>query len=258
VIDKHAIIAPGAKIVADVYVGPFSIIGGEVEIDSGTWVGPHVVIQGKTKIGKNNKIFQFASIGADPQDKKYVGEETTLEIGDNNIFREFITVNRGTGQGIGTTKIGNHNLLLAYTHIAHDCVLGNGTVLANNTTLSGHVTINDNAVIGGFVKVVQFCTIGAYCYIGGDTGVSKDVLPYVYVSSLHGSTKNYGLNLVGLRRLNFSRETLVNLKRAYNIICRQNLTLRAAISKLSVMLAECPEVALFIDMLEKTKRGIVR
>ena len=257
-IDKNAIVVLGAKIAPDVYVGPFSVSGEEVEIGAGSWIGPHVVIQGKTTIGKNNKVFQFASIGADPQHTKYAGEDTSVEIGDNNVFHEYCSIHRGTVQGHKVTKIGDRNFLMAYTHVAHDCILGNDNIFANTATLAGHVTIGNNIVLGGFVKILQFCTLGDYCFIAGDTGITKDVLPYVFVSALHGQAKTYGLNLIGLKRHGFSVEVLHTLKHAYNIICRQGLGVEEAITALNKMLPDCQEIVPLIEILSKTKRGIVR
>jgi UDP-N-acetylglucosamine acyltransferase len=257
-IDQRAIVAKNAKIAPNVIIGPYAIIGGDVEIDEGTHIGPHAVIEGKTKIGKNNKIFQFASIGAVPQDKKYKGENTTLEIGDNNIIREFCTMNLGTVQGGGVTKIGNGNLFMNYVHIAHDCIVGNEIVFSNNASLAGHVIVADYVVFGGFVKVAQFVRIGAYSFFIGGASISKDILPYVIAGGDVDSAKLYGLNLIGLKRAGFSEQTLACLKEAYNIILRKQLTVIQAISELETMLQKCPEVQLFIDLLKQSERGILR
>lgn len=257
-IDKTAIVDSKAGIAEDVEIGPFSIIGKDVEINSGTRIGPHVVIQGKTKIGKNNKIFQFASIGAEPQHIRYAGEPTAVEIGNNNVIREYCSIHRGTVQGRGTTKIGDRNFLMAYTHIAHDCVLGNDIIMANNATLAGHVTVGNFVGLGGFVVVLQFCSLGDYSFIAGNTGIIKDVLPYVLVSAQHGEVKVYGLNTIGLKRHGFSKETLQGLKHAYKIIYRQDLPVRKIIPELETLSNTCPEVKGFITMLKNSKRGIVR
>lgn len=257
-IDKTAIVDPTAKIGKSVKIGAYSIIGPDVEIGDGTELGPHVVIQGPTTIGCNNVIFQFASIGAAPQDLKYQGEPTRLEVGDNNQIREFVTLNRGTVQGGNVTKIGNHNLFMAYAHVAHDCMIGDEIVFANNATLAGHVEVHDHAVFGGFAAVAQRVTIGAYSFVAGDTGVAKDVLPYVLVSSYHGETKIYGLNLVGLRRKGFSRDAIKALKAGYHLILQEGLTTKEVMPKLEAMVAEHPEIQLFIDMLVESKRGIIR
>jgi len=258
VISQHAIVHQNARLGKNVEIGPFTVIGEQVEIGDDCFIGPHVVIEGHTKIGRNNKIFQFASIGAPPQDKKYAGENTGIVIGDDNFIREYCSIHCGTPQGRGITKIGNKNFLMNYVHVAHDCVLENEVVLTNNAALAGHVHLGNYVVLGGFAKILQFCTIGAYSFIAGATDVIKDVPPYVLVSGYHDGTKVYGLNLVGLRRRGFSAETLRNLKHAYNIIYRQGLTVPQAIVALEKMLAFCPEVQLFIDSLKHAKHGIVR
>lgn len=257
-IDQRAIIDKNAKIASHVKIGPYAIIGKDVEIGEGSWVGPHTVIEGRTKIGKNNQIFQFASIGAIPQDKKYHGETTTLEIGDNNIFREFCTMNLGTAQGGGITKIGHSNLFMNYVHIAHDCIVGNETVFSNNASLAGHVIVGDHVVLGGFVKVAQFVRIGTYSFFIGGADIGKDILPYVIAGGNLDTAKLYGLNLIGLKRHGFSEQTLGYLKDAYNIILRKKLTVAQAIPELEAMLVACPEVQLFIDMLKQSERGILR
>ena len=257
-IDPRAIVAEGAKIAADVKVGPYTIVGKDVEIGEGSWVGPHAVIEGKTKIGKNNQVFQFASIGAISQDKKYHGEDTSLEIGDNNVFREFCTINLGTVQGGGVTKIGNSNLFMNYTHVAHDCIIGNETVLSNNASLAGHVIVDDYVIFGGFVKVAQFVRIGAYSFFVGGSDVGKDVLPYVIAAGNIDTAGLCGLNLVGLKRHGFSEKTLQHLKDAYNIVLRKKLTVVKAIPQLEAMLTDCPEVQLFIDILKQSERGVLR
>lgn len=257
-IHKSAVISSKAKIAAQVSIGPYAVIEDDVEIGTGTVIGAHTIISGNTKIGKNNKIFPFTSIGTEPQHKQYAGEPTGLEIGDNNVIREYCSIHRGTVQGHGFTKIGNDNFLMAYTHIAHDCILGNDITFANNATLAGHVTVGDHVGLGGFVKVLQFCSLGPYSFISGDTDLTKDVLPFVLVSGLHGEVKTYGLNLIGLKRHGFSEEKLKNLKQAYNIICRTDLPIEEIILALEAMLVECPEAQMFIDVLRKSKRGVVR
>lgn len=254
-IDERAIIDPNAKIATDVHIGPWTSIGPDVEIDSGTHIGPHVVIKGPTKIGKNNKIYQFASIGEDPQHVNYKGEATQLVIGDGNVIREFCTMNRGTAQGGKTTTIGNNNFFMAYVHIAHDCVVGNHIIFVNNASLAGHVHVQDYATIGGFVGIHQFCTIGAYSFITAAM-VGKDVPPYVMVTG--NTAKVCGLNTVGLKRRGFSSETIVMLRRAYNILYRQGLNVKQAIIELEKMAIECPEIQLFIDAITNSSRGVVR
>jgi len=256
-IDPRALIDPTAKIADSVTIGAFSIIGADVEIGEGTWIGSHVVIKGPTKIGKNNKIYQFASLGEDPQDKKYAGERSFLEIGDHNEIREFCTMSRGTSGGGGITKIGNHNWLMVYTHFAHDCIVGDHTIFANNASLAGHAIVGDYAILGGFTGVHQFCRIGAHSFVAGGSIVIKDVPPYVMAAG--NSAKANGLNKEGLKRRGFSPETLNYLRQAYKIIYRQNLTTNAAIETLTqTLLPHCPEIQNFIDFLHNATRGIVR
>jgi UDP-N-acetylglucosamine acyltransferase len=256
VIHTTAIIDSSARIAENVHIGPWSIIGPGVEIGEGTWIGPHVVIQGPTKIGKDNKIFQFASLGEMPQDKKFRGETTHLEIGDRNIIRECCTFNRGTAQDNSVTKIGNDNLFMAYVHIAHDCQVGNGTVFANNASLAGHVIVDDYVILSGFSGVFQACRVGTHSFISMGSLVEKDVPPFVKVSGYHA--KPFGLNTVGMKRRGFSNETMLMLRRAYKIIYRKGLTVNGALQELQPMVTECPEVQLFIDFIECSERGIVR
>jgi len=256
VIDKLAVVDPSAKIAEDVTIGPWTFIGPNVEIGAGTKIGPHAVIKGPTKLGKNNQIFQFASIGEDPQDLKFQGEETHLEVGDGNIFREFCTINRGTEQGGGLTKIGDNNLFMAYTHMAHDCIVGNSTIFANGASLAGHVIVEDYAIMSAFSGIHQFCKIGAHSFVAKATIVAKDVLPYVLVSGNPASP--CGLNTTGLRRRSFTAEAVANIRRAYRIIFRNGLTAKQAIVELHEMLPECPEVDLLIKGLETSERGIAR
>ncbi|KTD17332.1 acyl-ACP--UDP-N-acetylglucosamine O-acyltransferase [Legionella jordanis] len=255
-IDERAIIHPSAKIAEGVSIGPGTLIGADVEIDEGTWIGPYVVIQGPTKIGKNNKIFQFASVGDEPQDITYKGEPTRLEIGDNNIIREYCMISRGTVKGGGVTRIGNGNYLMAYAHIGHDCMIGNHTIMVNHAALSGHVTINDFATIGPYAAIHQFCHVGAYAFIARATYVSKDVLPYVMIAG--HMTSACGINTVGLKRRGFSSATIDHLRRAYKIIFRKGLTVQQAVSELELMQHDCPEVLPMIDALNQSTRGIVR
>jgi UDP-N-acetylglucosamine acyltransferase len=256
VIHTTAIIDSSAKIGSGVTIGPFSVIGPQVEIGEDTSIGPHVVIKGPTKIGKQNKIFQFASLGDDPQDKKWNGEETWLEIGDRNVIREFCTFNRGTAQDSGVTRIGNDNLFMAYVHIAHDCHVGNGTIFANNASLAGHVKVDDYAILGGFSGVLQSCRVGAHSFASMGSMIDKDVPPFVKVSGYYA--KPFGLNTVGMKRKGFADETMINLKRAYKMIYRQGLTMKEALLQLESLLLECPDVKMFIDFLQDSERGIVR
>lgn len=247
---------PSAKLAANVTVGPGTIIGPDVEIGEGTWIGPHVVIQGPTVIGKNNKIFQFASVGDAPQDKTYRGEPTRLEIGDNNIIREFCMISRGTVKGGGLTRIGNDNFFMAYSHIGHDCMIGNYVSMVNYAALSGHVTVDDYANIGGYAAVHQFCHVGAYAFIARATYVTKDVLPYVMIAG--HTTSACGINTVGLRRGGFSSTAIDALRRAYKVIFRKGLTVQQAVAELEVMQQDCPEILPLINALNTATRGIVR
>lgn len=257
-IDHRAIVAKEAKIGANVTIDPYAIIGGRVEIGDGSWVGSHAVIEGQTKIGKNNQIFQLTSIGAIPQDKKYHGEDTALEIGDNNIFREFCTVHLGTESGGGITKIGNNNLIMNYVHIAHDCIIGNEVILANYAALAGHVIVGDHVAFGGFAKVAQFTRLGKSSFIVANSDIGKDILPYVIAGGTVDTVKLYGLNVIGLKRQGFSEGTLQSLKKAYNVILRKQLTVEQAINELVNMVQACPEIQAFIDMLTQSTRGILR
>lgn len=255
-ISEHAVIHPSAKLAQGVTVGPGTIIGADVEIGEGTWVGPHVVIQGPTKIGKNNKIFQFASVGDEPQDMTYQGEPTRLEIGDDNIIREFCMISRGTVKGGGLTQLGNHNFLMAYTHVGHDCMVGNHVIMVNYSALSGHVIIHDYATIGAYAAVHQFCLVGAYAFIARATYVTKDVLPYVMIAG--HTTSACGINTVGLRRRGFSSAAIDCLRRAYKIIYRKGLTVQQAVGELGILQQDCPEILPMIDALNQSTRGIVR
>lgn len=255
-IDPRADIHPCAKIAEDVSIGPWSVIGADVEIGCGTWIGPHVVIRGTTCIGRENRIFQFCSIGDDPQDMKYQGEKTELRIGDRNTIREFCTINRGTRQDKGKTQIGNDNWVMAYVHIAHDCIVGNHCIFSNNATLAGHVCVGDYATLGGFAAVHQFCTIGSHSFLGNAALVSKDVPPYVMVAGKTSSIR--GLNLEGLKRRGFPDKTLSALKKAYRIIYRNHFTLEQALPQLQTLGEENRAVQLLVDFLQKTTRGIIR
>jgi len=257
VIDKHALIDPKAELNSDVQIGAYSIIGANVQIAAGTWIGPHVVVKGPTRIGRDNKIYQFASIGEDPQDKKYAGEPNTwLEIGKRNEIREYCTLNRGTVQGGGITRIGNDNWIMAYCHIAHDCTVGNQTVLANGTTLGGHIKIEDYAILGGFTLIHQFCRIGKHSFAGGGSVITQDVLPFVTVSG--NRAKAYTINKEGLKRRNFSSETIQALHDAYKIIYRNQLTIEQAIEALKELSEKYTEVRDMLTFLQQSERGIVR
>ena len=256
-INEHAIIHPSAKLAEGVSVGPGTIIGADVEIGEGTWIGPHVVIEGPTVIGKHNKIFQFASVGDEPQDITYKGEPTRLEIGDHNIIREYSMISRGTVKGGGLTRIGHHNFFMAYTHIGHDCMLGNHIIMVNYSALSGHVIVDDYVNIGAYAAIHQFCYVGSYSFIKSATYVGKDVLPYVMIAG-GLSPSACGINTVGLRRRGFSSETIDCLRRAYKIIFRKGLTVQQALGELEILQQDCAEVFPLIDVLNKSTRGIVR
>ena len=255
-IDATAVIDAGAEIAEDVSIGPYSVIGANVVIGTGTCIGPHVVISGHTRIGTDSNIFQFASIGAAPQDKKYGGEPTRLEIGDRNTIREFVTINRGTAQDEGVTRLGDDNWIMAYVHIAHDCQVGNQTVFANNASLAGHVTIGDYVILGGFTLVHQFCSLGPHSLTAFGTGLSMNVPPYVTVGGSPASP--HGLNMEGLRRRGFSAETRKVLKQAYKTLYRENLPLQDAIAVLKGKVDDCAELDVLVSFLENQSRGIVR
>lgn len=254
-IHHTAIIDPKARLSENVSVGPYSIIGADVEIGEGTYIHSHVVINGPTTIGCDNQIFQFASVGEITQDKKFDGEYARLEIGDRNVFREACTINRGSSSG-GVTRIGDDNLFMAYVHIAHDCHVGNHTVFANNASLAGHVTVDDFVVMGGFSGVHQFCNVGAHAFAAMNSMIIKDVPPFVKVSGYYA--KPFGLNTVGLQRRGFSNNTINLLRRAYKLIYRQGLTLQEAIVELDKLLSSCDEIGVIINFLQNSERGIVR
>lgn len=255
-IDAQAIIHPSAKIAANVEIGPWSIIGADVEIGEGTIVASHVIIKGPTKIGKNNRIYQFSTLGEDTPDLKYKGEATRFVMGDNNVIREGVTIHRGTVQDRHETTIGDNNLLMAYVHIGHDSVIGNNCILVNNSALAGHVHIGDWAILGGFTLVHQFCKIGAHSFSGMGTAIGKDVPAYMMVNGNPAEAKN--INLEGLRRRGFSKEDLAVLSKAYKAIYRRGLTLDEALVELKKMQAECLALGPLIESLESSTRGIVR
>lgn len=256
-IHKTAIVEEGAKIHESVRIGPYSIIEKEVEIDEGTVIGPHVVINGLTKIGKFNHIFQFASVGEVSQDKKYRNEPTKLIIGDYNIIRENATIHRGTVQDKGVTQIGDDNLFMAGTHVAHDCIVGNHNIMANAAAIAGHVVMGDHVIMSGMCGVHQFCKIGSHSFISTASSVLKDVPPYVMVTGGAGPTV-CGLNVEGLKRRGFDAETVQWLRRAYKVIYRQGLRTEEAIAILREMQKECSAIGLFADFLAQSERGIIR
>jgi UDP-N-acetylglucosamine acyltransferase len=255
-IDPRAVIDPSAELDEGVTIGPFTIIGAKVSIAAGSVIGPHVVINGPTRIGKENQIYQFASIGEAPQDMKYASEPTTLELGDRNVVREFATLHRGTVQDQGITRIGNDNLLMAYIHIAHDCVLGDHIIMANAASLGGHVKIDDYAILGGFSKVHQFCRIGAHSFSGMSSAINMDLPPYVMVAG--HPAKPHGINREGLSRRGFSKDAIQQIKRAYKLIYQSGKRLEEAKKEINEMLSETPELKVLADFLSHRGRGIQR
>lgn len=258
-IHPTAIIDSKAELASDVSVGPYSVIGAKVKIDTGSWIGPHVVISGDTQIGKNNRIYQFSSIGEAPQDKKYADEDTRLIIGDDNRVRESVTLHRGTIQDRGLTQIGSRNLFMAYSHVAHDCILGNDIVCANTATLGGHVTIGNHVIISAFCALHQFVQVGAHAFISHGALVTKDVPPYVMLVGNGGTNLSVcGLNTEGLKRRGFTTDQIELLKRAYKAVYREGLKLADAIERLKVLEQEDAVVKEFREFLEHSSRGVVR
>ena len=255
-IHETAIVDPGAKLAGDVEVGAFSVIGDGVEIGSGTVIGPHVVIMGPTSIGLENRIFQFSSIGEAPQDKKYQGEPTRLEIGDRNVIREFVTLNRGTDEGNGRTVIGSDNLFMAYTHVAHDCIVGNHTIFANAASLSGHVEVGDHAILGGFTSVHQFTQIGSRAFCGLGSVVTQDIPPF---STAAGNrARVVGINKEGLKRRGFSPELIRALHKSFRELLKSKVSKQQAFDNLQPLCDKYPEVEEFVSFVRNSKRGIAR
>ncbi len=255
-IDPRALVSPDAELAPDVEVGPFTVIGAGVVIGAGTRVGPHAVINGPTTIGRDCQVFQFASIGDAPQDKKYRGEPTRLEIGDRNVFREFCTMNRGTVGGHGVTRIGDDNLFMAYTHVAHDCVVGNKCVMSNYAVLAGHVELGDWVIMSGYSGVHQFCKVGAHVFLANNCAVTRDVPPYLMVAGAPAEPK--GINSEGLKRRGFDATQIANIKAAYRILYRSGLKLAEATEQLNELARTQPEVAAFAEFLPTATRSIVR
>jgi UDP-N-acetylglucosamine acyltransferase len=255
-LDPRAIIDPSARLADDVQVGPWSIIGPDVEIGEGTVVGPHVIIRGPTQIGRHNRIFQFSSVGEDTPDLKYKGEPTRLVIGDHNVIREGVTIHRGTVQDRSETRIGDHNLLMAYVHIGHDSVIGNHCILVNNVALAGHVHVGDWAILSGFTLVHQYCHLGAHSFTGMGSAIGKDVPAFVTVVGNPAEARS--MNFEGLRRRGFSEAAMQALRRAYKVVYRQGHTVEQALAELAEVAAEFPEVALFRDSIQCSSRGITR
>ncbi|BBO20840.1 MAG: acyl-[acyl-carrier-protein]--UDP-N-acetylglucosamine O-acyltransferase [Rhodocyclaceae bacterium] len=255
-IHPTAIVHPNARLGSNVAVGAYSIIGEHVEIGDETWIGPHVVVGGHTRIGRENRIFQFASIGEAPQDKKYAGEPTRLEIGDRNTIREFCTFNRGTAQDAGVTRLGSDNWIMAYVHLAHDCQIGSNTIFANNAQLAGHVHVGDYAILGGFTVVHQFVRIGAHSLTAMGTILLQDLPPYVTAAG--NTAKPFGINAEGLKRRGYDAEAIAALKRAYKLIYRSAATLEEARAKISEESGAQPALALLVEFLNTSGRGIIR
>jgi len=256
VIHETAIIDESAVIASGVQIGPYSIIGADVEIEAGTVIGPHVVVKGPTTIGRDNRIFQFASIGEVPQDLKFHGEKSRLVIGDRNTIRECVTIHRGTEEDRSITQIGNDNLFMAYVHVAHDCVIGNHIILANNATLAGHVVVEDYAILGGFTAVHQFTRLGSYCFTGFATALDRDVLPYFTVAGNRARAR--GINKEGLVRKGFKPETIRALQDTYKILVKSKGTLMEKLERVSELAAVHPEVKQVTDFLDKSERGWTR
>ncbi len=255
-IHPTAQIDPSARVQPDVSIGAYSIIGRDVEIAAGTKVGPHVVINGPTRIGRDNRIWQFSSLGTDPQDKKFHGEDSFLEIGDRNTIREFCTFNRGTSDGAGVTRLGNDNWIMAYVHIAHDCVVGNNTIFANAASLAGHVTVDDYVILGGFTLVHQFCQIGAHAFTSMGSIVNRDVPPFVTVAGQFAEPK--GINTEGLRRRGYSAERILSIRRAYKTLYKSGLPLTDARAALAKAADAAPDIRLMLQFIERSQRSLVR
>lgn len=255
-INPTAIIDSHAELADDVSVGAFSVIGADVKIDAGTVIGPHVVIKGPTSIGKDNRIYQFTSIGEDPQDKKYASEVTRLEIGDRNTIREFTSMHRGTQQDQCVTKIGNDNLFMAYTHVAHDCLIGDHVIMANGASLAGHVHLHDHAILGGFTLVHQFTQIGQYSFAAMGSAITQDIPPFIMVGGK--PTRPHGINSVGMERNEISAEDIRLIRNTYKIIYKMNLRLEDAIEKMKELQSDSKQLADMISFLSNVRRGILR
>lgn len=251
-----AIVAPGARLHPSVEVGPYAVIGASVEIGAGSTVGPHAVIEGRTRLGQRNRVFQFASVGAQPQDLKYAGEDSALEIGDENLIREFTTLHKGTTGGGGVTRIGDRNLFMAYSHVAHDCQVGSGCVLANGATLGGHVQVGDHAILGGLAAVHQFTRIGRHAFLAGGTMVVMDIPPFCMAQG--DRAELVGVNSIGLARHGFTEEQISRVKEAYRILFRSKLPLDEAVERIRTELGTPAEVQALIDFVTTSQRGLTR
>jgi len=255
-IHPTAVVHAGARLAADVEVGPYSVIGAKLEVGEGSWIGAHVVLDGRTRIGRKNRIFHFASIGAPPQDKKYAGEDTAVEIGEGNTIREYVTINRGTALDAGVTRLGDDNWVMAYVHFAHDCQIGSHTIFANACQLAGHVTVGDWAIFGATTLVHQHVHIGAHAFTGMGTYLPQDLPPYITAAG--NMARPYGINSEGLKRRGFSAETINALKRAYRTLYRRGLSLEASRRELESQVAACAQVRDIVEFLASSKRGIIR
>jgi UDP-N-acetylglucosamine acyltransferase len=255
-VHPSAIVDRTARLGDGVTIGPFSVIGPHAEIGDGTWIGAHVVLDGQIRIGRNNRIFHFASLGAPPQDKKYQGEDTAVEIGDDNTIREYVTINRGTALDVGVTRVGNHNWVMAYVHFAHDVQIGSHTIFANACQLAGHVTVGDWAIFGATTLVHQFVHIGAHAFTGMGTYLPRDLPPFVTAAG--NMARPYGINSEGLRRRGFTAEAIAGLKRAYRTLYRSGLGLEEARRELEAQVAGCPPVRELLQFIDRSKRGIIR
>jgi UDP-N-acetylglucosamine acyltransferase len=255
-IHPTAIVDPGATLADDVVVGPLTVIGAEVEIGPGCRIGAHALLQGPTRIGRDNRIDAYASIGGDPQDKKYKGERSELVIGDGNTFHEFVTINRGTGEGGGATRIGDDNWIMAYVHVAHDCTIGSHTIFANNATLAGHVEIGDHVVLGGFAGVHQFCKIGAHAFAAMYAAINRDVPPFIYVAGQFAAPR--GVNAEGLKRRGFDTERITAIRRAYRTLYMSHKTLGEARAALTEQAVASPDVRALCDFIDRSERSLVR
>lgn len=255
-IHPTAIVAEGARVADDVEIGPYAVIGADVELAAGCRVGPHAVVTGRTRVGPGTRIFQHASVGEEPQDKKYAGEDSALEIGAGNTIREFVTINRGTADGGGTTRLGDDNWLMAYAHVAHDCQVGSHCVLANGTTLAGHVVVGDHVTFAGFSGAHQFCTIGPHAFLGMYGGVGQDVPAFVMVSGRPPRPR--GINTEGLKRRGFDSARIRAIREAYRLVYRRGLPLEEALAELGARAADEPVLQTFVDSIRQGQRGLLR
>jgi UDP-N-acetylglucosamine acyltransferase len=255
-IHPSALIDPGAQIGKDVSIGAFCVIGAQVEIGDGTRIGSHVVIDGPTRIGRENQIYSFSALGGDPQDKKFHGERSELVIGDRNTIREFVTFNRGTADDAGVTRIGDDNWIMAYVHIAHDCIVGNKTIFANASSLAGHVTVEDYVILGGFTLVHQFCKVGAHAFTSMGSVINRDVPPFVTVAGKYAEP--HGINSEGLKRRGFDKDRIMSIKRAYRTLYKSGLPLAEARVQLAEAAKDAPDVRLMLDFIDKSERSLVR